>query len=167
MFSACMRNSRNLLITPSSSSSSWQDDWSAGSTFVSTVNPYPDEDEEDALGDMFKTKKKKPYSSACVSDHRFPHSLRLDEERIVYSFCDLHPIPEGQPVCRFRQVVHGNPNNKRWARRSRNLALNSEAFYQVLHKALQEERLLSSIPVADDEKVDSINSDQPSNVKAK
>ena len=166
MFSACMRTSRNLLLTPSSSSS-WQDEWSAGSTFVSTVNPYPDEDEEEAEGDMFKIKKKKPYSSSCVSDHRFPHSLRLDEERIVYAFCDLHPIPEGQPVCKFHQVVHGNPNNKRWARRNRNLALNSEEFYQVLHKALQEERLLSSVAATDDEKCDSISSDKLTNEEDK
>ena len=124
MFSACINASRNLLLTPS------DDDWSAASTFASTVQRSNDEDNNNSK----KHKKQQQHE-------RFPHSLRLDDERIVYSFCDLHSIPEEKPRCRYHQVVRGGNQLPAWLRRRRNYAMNSEEFYQVLHKALQEERL--------------------------
>ena len=36
---------------------------------------------------------------------RSPHKLSLDEERVVVSFCDLHSIPEDEPLCQYRQVL--------------------------------------------------------------
>lgn len=36
---------------------------------------------------------------------RSPHKLRLDKQRVVVSFCDLHIIPEDKPLCQYRQVL--------------------------------------------------------------
>ena len=36
---------------------------------------------------------------------RSPHKLRLDEQRVVVSFCDLHSIPEDEPLCQYRHVL--------------------------------------------------------------
>ena len=41
---------------------------------------------------------------------RSPHRLRLDPERVSYSFCCLYSIPEEEEVCRYRQMVRDEPS---------------------------------------------------------
>ena len=36
---------------------------------------------------------------------RSPHKIRLDKQRVAISFCDLHSIPEDEPLCQYRQVL--------------------------------------------------------------
>ena len=40
---------------------------------------------------------------------RRPHTLRLDDQRVSYSFCCLHSIPEEKPLCRYLQAVREEP----------------------------------------------------------
>ena len=40
---------------------------------------------------------------------RIPHRLRLDDQRVTYSFCPLYSIPENKPVCSFHQMVRDEP----------------------------------------------------------
>ena len=40
---------------------------------------------------------------------RRPHKLRLDNQRVSYSFCFLHSIPEEEPLCRYLQAVREEP----------------------------------------------------------
>ena len=40
---------------------------------------------------------------------RRPHKLRLDNQRVSYSFCCLHSIPEEEPLCRYLQAVRDEP----------------------------------------------------------
>jgi hypothetical protein len=45
------------------------------------------------------------HSKGTQKFRRSPHKLRLDKERVVVSFCDLHSIPEDKPLCQYRQVL--------------------------------------------------------------
>ena len=40
---------------------------------------------------------------------RIPHRLRLDDQRVTYSFCPLYSIPENKPVCGFYQMLQNEP----------------------------------------------------------
>ena len=40
---------------------------------------------------------------------RYPHRLRLDNQRVSYSFCCLYSIPEEEPVCKYLQAVRDEP----------------------------------------------------------
>jgi len=115
MFSLVSAASRNLLLTPSR-----PDDWSADTTLASTT---------------LDVQTHNDHPNKNIKTHRFPHSLRLDEGCIVYSFCDLYSIPEDNPVCEYKQVVKGRE------RRRKNHAMTSEQFHTLMHKALLEERL--------------------------
>lgn len=137
MFSFFFGSSRNLPLTSSSS----HEDWSAGTTLASSTWDVASLEDEsfDKDADSKKRKQQKEElqqpQQQSSSSGRFPHSLRLDADRIAYSFCDLHSIPENQPRCHYEQVV------KRSARRLRNRAMTSEQFHEILHKVMQEERL--------------------------
>lgn len=108
--------SRNQLLVPVG-----RDDWSAGSTTVPSSTC-------DAVEQ--KSNNNKP--------RRLPHFIRLDDERVSFSLCDLNSIPEDLPVCEYQQVTKSLPRNPR---RHRNRALNSEQFQEILTDISQRERM--------------------------
>ena len=48
-------------------------------------------------------------TSKQQQSERSPHSLRLDNQRVAYSFCNLHSIPEDDVACEYRLVVRDEP----------------------------------------------------------
>ena len=72
---------------------------------------------------------------------RLPHYIRLDDERVSFSLCELHSIPEDAPACEYQQVTKSVPRNPR---RHRNRALNAEQFQEILTDITQRERLEST-----------------------
>ena len=79
------RSVQNLPLTPSV-----RDDWTACLAYASSLG-------DDAM--------KRTHNKNNKKSRRSPHKLRLDKERVVVSFCDLHSIPEDEPLCQYRQVL--------------------------------------------------------------
>lgn len=66
---------------------------------------------------------------------RSPHILQLDQDRFVYTYCDLHVIPEDAACCEMSykiEAVETIIRRKKIVRRQRNKALSACDFDAVL-----------------------------------
>jgi hypothetical protein len=66
---------------------------------------------------------------------RTPHVLQLDEDRLVYSYCDLHVIPEDYERCEMYYSIQSSKNllrRQKIIRRQRNKARSAFDFNTVL-----------------------------------
>ena len=80
-------SAQNLPLTPFV-----RDEWIDSVAFASSLS-------DDAM------KQKRTRNKSNQKIRRSPHKLRMDKERVFVSFCDLHSIPEDEPLCQYRQVL--------------------------------------------------------------